>query len=541
MRNKNINEAKRRMTAKARERASRIANNVDFNSVWTYIPLLVFYSFIFFASICYKYQLDGNDNDNDSDVNDDVEIESTTQPALVVISLALFALWIKVVRNDSLMRKYVNVKKLCMEMDLVTAFHLITVWFAYGLIAKDLVRDIPPAASLVATILAVFGLASTYSKLVYSKNLVRKAIYLLVFSLLLFLPSFEAVAVHMWWVSVWIKITLFFAMYILTEAESQSFNIPPGDIYSRSSERKIMQAGWILWAGQYFVLLPVVAIQILYLSVLMQQRQSRLAKKTDGAPIPSLTTSSHAAKITENGQQPKVNTDAEAMVQTKGINGPSVTIDIEQGMVNTENKQNVSGTQYIEDGDESEYSDDYYYHTSDYDEDDIEYDVYDVADDKYDTGGGITVIGDGQYSQISSDSKYDDDDDFDFDSQSDVVAPRSDPGSDPARRMKLHNQRSLPPRNSSTPSPPPPPHHPPRFVSTGVNGTGIHVKTLPPGSAVPPGAIPIDENQLSKFFPLNQLPGAKPVSNPPKPKIKPTLHIPNRKPRSRLGAKVRGK
>ena len=260
---------------KKEERASRVADDVRFDSVWTYFPVIAFYAVMLFASILYSAR----------------SIRDLGGPVVVVTGFIVMAWAILVGRADQF-------KNLRSGIDIVTASQVVLAWLAYGLMMKHAADFVPAWAVSVSNIFILAVVVSTHFKDVYCREQLRKSMVLVLMLVTLLLPSTWTVAHELSWAYLVFKLSLFYALYILIESESRSLNVRSGDTYYRSSERRAVQSGWILMASGYAVALGL--LQAAYLFALIRARKKRREKKTDGPVPPGLKTASAAKRLVES-------------------------------------------------------------------------------------------------------------------------------------------------------------------------------------------------------------------------------------------------
>lgn len=456
-------------TQQQHERASRIANAVPFESPWTVFPLVVFFALIVLASTVYAMPT----------------AKHIGAPSVVITGIVLIA-WVRIAKEIDPLIRYIPTEALGRGIDLVSAGSLIVSWLVYGLAMRHTTQFVPSWVIVSGGVASTGLVFSTYFKEVYTKKPVRKAMGLLTLICVLMLPSTANVAFDMHWSAIFVKMTLFFSLYILTETESRSLNVPSGDIYYRSEERRIVQSGWVLMAPWFLVVLCGVP-QIAYLVVTIRKRhRKQRLKRGDTAAHPTVQMASMAIRNTQLGNSPGLKDiedviDVDTIVVTdRALNSDEYNTD---SMEDDEAYSSFDGD--VEQGQESSFDSDF----------DHEHPRKDLA--------GVEV---GKVSK-------------DLQSSVSVV-------------VETHRSRELPAHA----------------------GKDVPVITLAPGSSIPDGAIPVPvhvpiytpqshwESSLMSGSSASRVSGIGGRGQP-----NGTRRVPkpfgarlSRKPRTRLGANVRG-
>ena len=267
-----------------RELASRLGQRnrskkpVDFDSVWTYLPIIGLYIMLLVAGLIYGAK----------------NLREVGAPYVVITGFLLLAFsyvirdiitsFFSVTTSESgtsseggtELPNWTAVDARREKLDLVPAAIIVLGWMAYGLLFRGRTRiqiDIVPN---VVSVLAAVVVAFTYWKDLYSRSNVRKIITLSTAAALLYIPTSDTVAFEMSLFILVAKITTFYLVYVMTESEARGAIIPRDDTFYASTERKVVQAGWILMATGYILVCSI--FQIVYLSWVVYSRKMRTSE-----------------------------------------------------------------------------------------------------------------------------------------------------------------------------------------------------------------------------------------------------------------------
>jgi len=249
---------------------------VDFTLIWTYLPIGGLFLVLILSTVLYGTQ--------------------RVSQYVVVTGFVLVAL-AEVVRDASVSRTRNDdddgggaaacgiVDPHREQLNLAPAAVMVFAWFAYGLVFRhDAAADAPFRTAHaqfhvdiipnIASVFAALVVAFTYWKDMYLRTTLRRAITLFTAALLVYMPTRDTVAFEANWIVLIGKVVAFYLVYIMTEAEARGASIPGDDTFYLSTERKAIQAGWILMATGYILVGSMV--QFVYLSWVVYSRKSPL-------------------------------------------------------------------------------------------------------------------------------------------------------------------------------------------------------------------------------------------------------------------------
>ncbi len=179
-------------------------------------------------------------------------------PAFVILGIVTALAWFHMLVGDK-----------NQGPDLLPAVKLITGWLAYGLFFRGRAGVFPEILTVLSGTLAILLVAVSYTPMFYRKQYVSKMMSQIYLLLVLFVPTDDInVAPDMATLLVFIKVTIFYLVHVLSDFETRLAPSDRGDYY-RSRERRVFQSLWVLFTwGQTFTLFFGV-LQVLVLVGLM--------------------------------------------------------------------------------------------------------------------------------------------------------------------------------------------------------------------------------------------------------------------------------